>query len=187
MGHLGTRKVTVKNVSGGTLTVRGVRLLDNEEYTIPRSEIDAWDDSNKVEVLLDSGDLIVIENTSRRNWKKSITESTTTSTSWQRKLRLNMDITTSGTYRMAWTGDISSSANNQEVASRVQVDDSTPNYDFNQSKGKDIVSVAGFHYAVLTSGSHTLDLDWKAVAGGTAKIEKARLEYWAESVEEEEI
>jgi hypothetical protein len=177
--------VTIKNISGGVLTVKGQRLQDNEEYTLTSEEVSLWD-TDDFGALIDGGDLEIVRNTAGKFWRKSITESTTTSTNWQRKLRLNMDITASGTYRMAWTGDISSSANNQEVASRVQLDDSTPNFDFNQSKGKDIVSVAGFHYAPLSSGSHTLDLDWKAVAGGTAKIEKVRLEYWAESVEREE-
>ncbi len=88
---------------------------------------------------------------------------------------------------MGWTGTISSSANNQSVACRVQLDDTTPNFDVYQSKGQDIVGIGGFHYQILTSGTHTLDLDWKAVSGGTAKIEKARLEYWRESVDMEEI
>jgi len=185
VGHLGTQRVTIKNISGGVLTVCGQRLQANEEYTLTSEEVSTWD-TDDFGALIDGGDLEIVSNTSGRFWKKSVTESTTTSTSWQRKMRLNMNITASGTYRMAWTGDISNSANNQEVASRVQLDDSPPNLDFNQSKGKDIVSVAGFHYTTLTSGSHTLDLDWKAVAGGTAKIEKARLEYWAEAVEAEE-
>jgi hypothetical protein len=178
--------VTIKNISGGALTVKGQLLQANEEYTLTSEEVSLWDTEDFGD-LIDVGDLEVVLNSSGRFWRKSVTESTTTATNWQRKLRLNMDITAAGTYRMAWTGDISSSANNQEVASRVQLDEGTPNLDFNQSKGKDIVSVAGFHYGTLASGTHTLDLEWKAVAGGTAKIEKVRLEYWAESVEEEEI
>ena len=186
MAHLGAQRVTIKNISGGVLTVKGQRLQTNEEYTLSPEEVSTWD-TDDFGALIDSGDLQIIQNTSERFWRKSTAESTTTSTNYQRKLRLNMDVTASGTYRMGWTGTISSSANNQEVATRVQLDDATPNLDIYQSKGKDLVSIGGFHYQVLVSGTHTLDLDWKAVAGGTAKIEKARLEYWRETVEMEEI
>ncbi len=187
MSHLGKNTATIQNTSGGQVTVHGKRLQDQEEYTLSRREVSEWDDDIHFEGLVTSGTLTILNNTNGKFWKKSTAESTTTNTAYQRKVRLNMNITTSGTYRMGWTGTISSSANNQEVACRVQLNDVTPNLDVQQSKGKDIVSIGGFHYQVLTSGSHTLDLDWKAVAGGTAKIEKARLEYWAESIETEEI
>ena len=177
MSHLGTPKITVTNTSGGAVTIRGKKIQPGEDYALRSRTAEIWDEDPHFEALLNSGTLSISRDTRKKHWKKSTAESTTTATTWQRKARLNINVTQSGTYRMAWTGDISSSANNQEVASRVQLNDTAPNLDFNQSKGKDIVSVAGFHYAPLATGTHTLDLDWKAVAGGTAKIEKARLEY----------
>jgi len=186
VSHLGAQRVTIKNISGGVLTVKGQRLQVNEEYTLTPEEVSLWD-TEDFGALIDGGDLEVVRNTSGRFWKKSVSDSDTTSTSWQRKMRLNMDITASGTYRMGWTANITNSANNQETACRIQLDDATPNFDMQQHKGKNISCVSGFHYKILSSGTHTLDMDWKAVAGGTATIDKARLEYWAESVDVEEL
>jgi len=176
----------IKNVSGDDIFLTdfghqrvaaggAVELLD-EETRIGLS--------TQIPGLLASGTITL---TTERFWKKSITDSNTTDTNWQRKMRMNMDITASGTYRLGWTANINSSANAQEVACRVQLDDETPNLDKQQSKGKDVVSIGGFHYKVLATGTHTLDLDWKAVSGGTATINKARLEYWRELSEMEEI
>ncbi len=187
MSHLGTQKVTVRNTSGGAVTVRGKRLQPGAEICLKTRTREIWDNDPHFEALVGSGTLEITRNTEGRFWKKSISNSDTTSTDYQQKMRLNMDITASGTYRMGWCADMWSSANAQEVACRVQLDNETPNLDLQQSKGKDKVAVSGFHYKALSSGSHTLDLDWKAVSGGTATINKARLEYWAESVDTEEI
>jgi len=186
VGHLGTQRVAIKNISGGVLTVCGQRLQANEEYTLTSEEVSTWD-TDDFGALVDGGDLEIVRNTSGKFWKKSVADSSTTSTNWQRKMRLNMNITADGTYRMGWTANITSSANNQSTACRVQLDDETPNFDFQEHKGKNISCVSGFHYKVLSSGSHTLDMDWKAVSGGTATIDKARLEYWLEAADVEEI
>jgi len=187
MSHLGTTQVTVKNTSGGAVTVRGKRLQPDEEICLKTRRREIWDVDPHFEALVNSGTLTITTNTDERHWKKSVSNSDTTSTDYQQKMRLNMDIPASGTYRVGWCANIWSSANAQEVACRVQLDDDSQNLDLQQAKGKDKVAVSGFHYKVLSSGSHTLDLDWKAISGGTATISKARLEYWAESVDEEEI
>ncbi len=187
MGQLGTQRATVKNVSGGTLTVRGHRLQNNEEYELSGSDILAWDNDPYFQDLVASGTLSILTHSAGRFWKKSTAESSTTSTTWQQKVSLNMDVTVSGTYRMGYTANIWNSGASKTTSWRVQIDDATPNVDVVDVKGTNENSVGGFHYQTLLSGSHTLDMDYKTSSGGTATISKARLEYWQELSETEEV
>jgi hypothetical protein len=178
--------VTIKNTSGGVLTVQGQRLQTNEEYTLSPEEVTLWD-TDDFGALIDGGDLEVVQNSHGRLWKKSDPTTTTTSTNWQQKMRLNLTIPEDAKYRVGYTADISNSNANQSSSCRVQLDDGTPNIDLQEYKGKDIASMAGFSYHLLTSGTHTVDIDYKALTGGTAKIQKARLEVWRASVLAEEV
>jgi hypothetical protein len=110
-------------------------------------------------------------------------ETTTSSTTAQQKLRLTVANMPVGRYRVAWsyewqqTGTISDS-----FLGRVQVDDTTTIAE-QETEPQDISSsqwtpAAGIAYLNLTSGSHNFDIDYWVTSGGTAGIRRARLEVW---------
>lgn len=106
----------------------------------------------------------------------------TTSTTYQQKLRLSVTGLPAGTYRIGWTFGWAGSAANRTFKYRVQVDDTTDVFEqFSEPKdpGSDQnLPSGGFRYIALTSGDHDIDLDYGVVNNGTAYIRNARLEIW---------
>lgn len=102
--------------------------------------------------------------------------STTTSTSFQQKLRLTTNSLPSGTYRIGWQFSVFCDATG-DVTSRVELDDTTElDHHSIDNSTDDYNSNGGFSYHTF-SGVHTIDIDYKATAG-TAKIKYARIEIW---------
>jgi len=110
----------------------------------------------------------------------SETESTTTSTSWQQKLRLELTDLTAGKYRIDWYYEWAYSNGNFQFRSRIQIDDNdtymeqevrpTP---ASTDKYRDS---SGFAYMNLTGGDHDIDLDYCSSKNGkTAYIRRARI------------
>jgi hypothetical protein len=110
----------------------------------------------------------------------SETESTTTSTSWQRKLRLALSDLEAGKYRIDWYYEWAYDNGNFQFKSRVQIDDTdtymeqevrpTP---ASTDKYRD---ATGFAYMNLTSGDHDVDLDYCSSKNGkTSYIRRARI------------
>lgn len=118
----------------------------------------------------------------------SETTSTTTSTSYQQKVRLSVTGISAGTYRIGWyyewndasgeewyTGAVSS------MYARVQVDDTTTLAEKRMgTNSADYWGMDSGHYiGSLTSGNHNIDIDYRAEnASYSAGIRRARIEFW---------
>lgn len=105
----------------------------------------------------------------------SASESSTTSSTFQQKLRLTTGSLPTGNYRIGWyfehKGSGSSEGrvelNDTTTLAQVDIDSSTP----------DFLGQSGHYYTGSISGVQNIDIDWRAVSS-TAYIRRARLEIW---------
>lgn len=107
------------------------------------------------------------------------TQSSTTSTTFQQKLRMTTTDLPAGTYRLGWTFTCWNSNTADRVEVQVEQDDTTVvGYHFHEPKDVlDRIARSSFNYLSL-DGIHTFDVDYRQQAGSTAYIEKVRLELW---------
>ena len=154
-------------------------LMTSAEYAsylaLHQAEYDAWQSANPAQ----SGEI----------WKEysalaeSVILSTTTSTTYQQKLRLTTESLSSGTYKIAWTYDWGMTSTNYSFQARVRVDSSTELTSHLEEPKDGTVGqrrqVSSFATILLTSGVHTIDIDYcTSNSAGTARIQNAKLEIW---------
>jgi len=123
---------------------------------------------------------------SEYDYAESEGESSTTSDSYQQKLRLTTGTVPAGTYRIGWSFEYSSTEDKVDCGFRIELDDTTaineivPPPKKKYSDGAyDILS--GFKHTSLTNASHIIDVDYKANIDaelGTTYIKNTRLEIW---------
>jgi len=106
--------------------------------------------------------------------------SSTTSSDWQRKLRMTTGTLPVGTYRISWYAEVAQSSISDAVGVRVQLNDSITIAEVeNEPKDiNDVIPVSGYGYAADISGVQNIDIDYREQRGGTAYIRRARLEIW---------
>jgi len=109
-------------------------------------------------------------------------ESTTTSTTWQQKLRHTVSGLIDGTYRLAWYSEIRCSTTNSDVQFRIQQNDVTDLALVN-IEPQDATSYfpnSGFIYLRLSPATtYNFDMDYSnETAGNTVYIRRARFEFW---------
>ena len=115
----------------------------------------------------------------------SDTESSTTSQTFQQKLRMTTASLPSGTYRIAWYYEWKVQSTSVEFKAQVQINDTTTLMS-HQQRANDSSSVlyftdGGFYYHT-GSGVLDIDLDYCTTdAGEAAYIRRARLEIWRTS------
>jgi len=114
------------------------------------------------------------------NYAVDDTTSTTTSTTFQQKLRLTTTNLPLGNYIVFWSFEWAISFNNQEVEFRIQANDSIDINIFNpQGRADSFINNSGFANYNSASGVNTIDLDFRRVATfGTVSIRSARLSVW---------
>ncbi len=105
-------------------------------------------------------------------------ESTTTSATYQQKLRMTTGTLPAGTYRIGYSCQIKNSGSTQGNW-RVQVDDTTTigSGQSNDSSSPGYESGSGFWTGSLTNATHNIDFDFNS-DGGTTSIKEVRLEIW---------
>jgi len=112
-------------------------------------------------------------------WATSEAQSTTTSTSWQQKLRYSLTGVPAGNYRIGYQWEWRRNATGNDFEARVQIDDTTTVASMNY-ESKDTNSWhldQGFYIAVLTAGNHYIDIDYAGEsASNTSYIRAARIE-----------
>jgi hypothetical protein len=106
--------------------------------------------------------------------------SSTTSTSWQQKLRLTTSSLPSGVYKIEWYYEWGYSSTSRDFIGRVQINDSTTIMEHReepQDSGSDQYRPGnGFYYAPSLSGVTNIDLDYCTSSSGyTSRIRRARL------------
>lgn len=111
--------------------------------------------------------------------------STTTSTTFQQKLRITTPVVPAGTYRIACSYNwlLSSNTAGRSFDGRIEVDDTTTIFTHQQRPANTDATglwvAGGFAYIALTNDAHTIDLDYRTTDGAaTATISKAKLEVW---------
>jgi hypothetical protein len=109
----------------------------------------------------------------------SESESTTTSATFQQKLRLTTTDLVSGEYRIGWYFEVAQTNIQDAVESRVRLNDVTEICGtIKEPKDTtDWIPISGFYHTAL-SGQNTIDIDYREQRGNTAKIRRARLEIW---------
>jgi hypothetical protein len=111
-------------------------------------------------------------------YAESESESTTSQTSYQQKLRLTTASLPAGNYHVGWSFEISVDSNNKTAGCRVQIDDTTTICEFFQSPfSNEYSGISGFARVALTAGVHTIDIDYREITGITS-IRRARLHIW---------
>lgn len=112
---------------------------------------------------------------------ESLSQSSTSSTSPVRKLRMTATISEEGRYRIGWYYEWASSSQSYDFRARVQLND-TDDLMYHSQEVQDSgtdqnIPVCGYAYVNLTAGDHNIDLDyWNERY--TSYIQRARLEIW---------
>ena len=112
-------------------------------------------------------------------WATSEAQSTTTSTSWQQKLRYSLTGVPAGNYRIGYQWEWRRNATGNDFEASVQIDDTTTvasmNYESKYTNSWHLDQ--GFYIAVLTAGNHYIDIDYAGEsASNTSYIRAARIE-----------
>ena len=110
-------------------------------------------------------------------------QSTTTSTTFQQKLRMTTGSLPSGTYRIAWYYEYHLTSTSYDQRGRVQINDTITIQEIreeSQDSGSDQWYPCGGFYYHTGSGVLNIDIDFcrSSSEGGTAYIRNARLEIW---------
>lgn len=113
----------------------------------------------------------------------SASESSTTSATFQQKLRLTTGTVPAGTYRIGVTFNYSSDDENEEMEFQLELDDTTQIWYADPVQKKKLsdgvyMSAGAFTYTVLTNAVHTFDLDYANSNSKTTYIKNARIEIW---------
>lgn len=144
---------------------------------------------NNVVHTISSGSIVIIEDWAaiqqlpEYRYVVDDSESQTTNTAFQEKINLLINDVPSGTYRIKWSYESVYNQANSDFIARIQVDDGTDIMYHQQEPEASVIGQSipssGFTCIPLSSGSHTIDLDYKAqVDHGSACIKRARLEFW---------
>lgn len=110
----------------------------------------------------------------------SITESATTNTAWQQKVRMTTTTLPSGTYRIGWSFSWGADSRSYDFKSQIQLNDTSTIMSMNEElKDPDsYVQTGGYYYSTL-SGVNTIDLDWSTENSSmTARLKDVHLELW---------
>ncbi len=106
--------------------------------------------------------------------------STTTSATYQQKVRITTPAIPAGTYRIGWNIEFMISDEKSDIQTRVQIDDT--NTIAEQTGRASLLNLweirSGFAYEVLTNAIHTIDLDYNNQSGKTLSVRRGKLEIW---------
>jgi len=112
---------------------------------------------------------------------ESAAVSSTSNTSFQQKLRLTTSSLVGGTYRIGWYYNWNHDDSKSDFVCRVQIDDTIDIHLHRQEPhdktSTQLFATSGFYHAVLSSGSHNIDIDYR-VTNHTASISQVRIEFW---------
>jgi hypothetical protein len=106
--------------------------------------------------------------------------SSTTSTSYQQKLRMTTTSLPSGSYCISFYSETINSVTSGSVEWRIQLNDTIliASAENMPSHPNDVFSNGGFYITTL-SGINTIDIDWKRIGiSGVSRIRRARLALW---------
>jgi hypothetical protein len=175
--------------TGAGSDTSGVHLDTANEYsTLPEKTVPVGADIFAIEDSADSGakKKVQIGNLPQPVFGTEISlassdsESTTTSSNYQQKLRLTTPSLPSGTYRIGWYYEAANNTQGSCVYVQGQLNDTTTLFQTNTRmyEASYFISGGGGFYAASLSGVQNIDIDYRAEDGGTARIRRVRLELW---------
>jgi|GEM_PF-3482140 len=109
------------------------------------------------------------------------TTSSTTSTTYQQKLRLDLGGLPEGTYRVGFQTEWQYSSTARSISIRLEADDTTTVVELSiePKDPADWNTVTGFYFVTLSEGDHFIDIDWKSEKNTeTSKLRNTRIEFW---------
>lgn len=118
-----------------------------------------------------------LNNLAFNDYAESETESTTALTTYQPKLQHTTPLLAAGDYIINWSGEYTNSTKDANTMVEVDLDSGTILTEFSKSNTKvdnEWLPFSGFKKVTLTAATHTVDVNYKAVAS-TAKIRRVRV------------
>lgn len=113
-------------------------------------------------------------------------QSTTTSSTYQQKVRLSVSSLPLGNYILQWYAEGRNQNVGDAIEMRIQEDDSTTHAEVRFYTGDsggtnwldDFQPFSGHRLLESFSGSHDFDIDYRSISGGTAEFRRARITLW---------
>ena len=166
--------------------VFGAAIMISANDTTPRRLIEKLVGSDSIDLTEqnDGGDetLQIESKLPEYQYVESEGTSSTTSSSFQQKLRLTTSSLVGGDYRIHYSGEVTNTSEERAVQARCQIDDTTEigqhGASFGEDEPNEFYAFAGKKKIALTAGVHTIDIDFREQSGGTAEIRRARIELW---------
>lgn len=114
----------------------------------------------------------------QQNSADSVT--TTTSSTYQQKVRITTPVIPAGTYRIGWSIELSIDDENSDIQTRVEIDDTTTvaEQDGRVARRNLYYVRSSIAHVALTNASHTIDLDYNNQQGKTLSVRRGKLEIW---------
>lgn len=110
-------------------------------------------------------------------------ETTNSTNTYQQKLRVTTANLAAGDYRIGYSVEVSNTRNSKGTQIRIQIDDTTTIAEFfkgHMDQAEHFIGLSGFAVVTLTSGVHTIDLDFLTVdVVEAASVRRARIEIHA--------
>jgi hypothetical protein len=168
-------------------TISGVSPSEN--YHLVTKEYSDFEDTildNKIDTasgtLQNQIDNIEIIFGSELGYASSETESTTTNSTPQQKVRLSKTSLPSGTYHIDYSTEYARlNDKNSESNVRVQINDTTTiasHYDEDSKGGAGLYHMVSGMYEAALSGNVDIDLDYYDTGGGTTGVRRSRISIW---------
>jgi len=168
----------------GDLHAESHTIASHSDTTGTGPELDELTDGSETTLHSHAGGSTVFG--TEYDYAESEGESSTTSDTYQQKLRLTTSTVPAGTYRIGWAFAHSSSTDKLDCGFKIELDDTTvlseptPNMKGKSADGS-YYGMSGFKHTSLTNASHTIDIDYIAnldAQAGTTYIKQARIEIW---------
>lgn len=157
---------SVSSVFGRT----GVVVAAGGDYAASQVSNDSGVDGTNVDDALN--------NLAFHDYAESEAESSTSLTTYQPKLQHTTPLLSASDYMIRWSGERVNSVKDNNTMVEVDLDSGTILAEFSKSNTKatdEWLPFSGFKKVTLTAATHTVDINYKAVAG-TAKIRRVRIE-----------
>jgi len=145
--------------------------LDNRYYT--EAEINS-------RMVTISGAIGIVSSTYSSSEEETSISATTTPVQKLRLVTPTLDVESS--HRLQYYCEVKCSASNKDIVVRIQIDDTNTILEAGKTTAAELRwdTMGGFYAGALSSGTHTVDLDFYSSTTGphTLVIRRARLEFW---------
>ncbi len=121
---------------------------------------------------------------SQYHYAEDLTRVTTSSNSFVQRLRLNVNITKAGLYRISTSFTWDSTRADRSILAQLEVDDTTTIWDMRDESTDTAATQQRFALGTAETelvllGVHTIDLDFaRSGSPATVAIDQARIEFW---------